>query len=352
MRIDYQFVPMGFVAKPEPGKVYVDVGNAFCPGVLDHHHPDAPDACTALLVFRHPEFVTSQVRNNGLTIIPHEYPDLDAIAGAWFATRHARLDEMSDSHEALANYVCSVDRGHTTLDASQPVTPYSLFMMRMHMLREDGGIDSRTMLLSGFGFLEQIIEWKESGGDFFRPDGESLKQIFPSEAKAVESDMKAYQRDLARAEKVHVKLPLKNGRGFREVPGLWIEQPESALFKSWARGDRKSSGGEHGFIFLGVQVSDHRFILSVDPASEVGLKGLGEALERAETVKRMRLGMERKGENRPGYDSPDPWYDGRSPLHNYTIIDSPRAGTILIGGEVKKILDMWMKEIKRKRGGA
>ncbi|RMD60239.1 MAG: hypothetical protein D6824_09825, partial [Planctomycetota bacterium] len=80
---------MGYVATPEAGKVYVDVGNAFCPGVLDHHHPDAPDACTAALALHHPEYVRSQISGDRLTIIPHEYPDLDAITAAWFVRMHA-----------------------------------------------------------------------------------------------------------------------------------------------------------------------------------------------------------------------------------------------------------------------
>jgi len=70
----------------------------------------------------------------------------------------------------------------------------------------------------------------------------------------------------------------------------------------------------------------------------VYLKGLGDLLEKAEQEKRKALGSEIQGENRPGYNSPDPWYDGRSPLHNYTIIDSPRMGTVLQMIEIQKIV--------------
>jgi len=338
---------MGHVAASEAGKIYVDVGNAFCPGVLDHHHPDAPDACTAMLVLNHPEYVNSQILNEHLTIIPHEYPDLDAVTGAWFAARHANRETMGSAHEAWANYVCRIDQGHTTLDVEQPVTPYSLFMMRMHGLRMAGQSDSEQMLKSGFEFLEVILEWIEEEGDLLNPDSESLDRLFPAESQAIGDDLNLYRNDLNRTEKMDVKLPLKDRSGFRNVPGLWIEKPESALFKSWARGDAVAAGNDEGFVFLGVQVSDQRFILSVDPSSDVNLRGLGEALERAETKKRKILGMERQGENRPGYSSPDPWYDGRSALHHFTIIDSPRAGTVLIAKEVRDVFLLYEAGIQQ-----
>ncbi|RME58761.1 hypothetical protein D6779_05785, partial [Candidatus Parcubacteria bacterium] len=289
-----------------------------------------------------------QISGDRLTIIPHEYPDLDAITAAWFVRMHALEERVRKTHQLWAEYVCRIDQGHTTLNPSQPVTPYSLFMMRMHQLRNER-TTSKGMLLAGFEFLEKVLGWMEQGGDPSSPDADALTRLFPAEAKAVVEDLALYNQDLKRAEKLECTLPIKNGSGSRKVPGLWIEKPESAMFKSWARGDRERAGNDHGFVFLGVQVGDQRFILSVDPASDVYLKGLGAALEEAEVVKRKKLGLERVGENRPGYDSPDPWYDGRSPLHNYTIIDSPRCGTVLRAEEVRQLFQHWMAGIKTER---
>ena len=61
-------------------------------------------------------------------------------------------------------------------------------------------------------------------------------------------------------------------------------------------------------------------------------------MEEAEEKKRKALGMERQGKPRPGYTSSDPWYDGRNSLHNYTIIDTPRNGTLLTWDEIQKIV--------------
>jgi len=33
--------------------------------------------------------------------------------------------------------------------------------------------------------------------------------------------------------------------------------------------------------------------------------------------------------------APDPWYDGRAPLHRFTIVDTPHGGTVLTPPEVR-----------------
>jgi len=349
MKLSYYFVPMGFVATPELGKVYVDVGNAFCAGVLDHHHPDAPDACTAMLVLNHPEYVTNQVVNGNLTIIPHQYPDLDAVTGAYFAGMHVQGDAIEPMHHDWAEYACRVDQGFTTLTPQQPMTPYSLFMMRMHLLREqlpdDDQLASRMILDAGFDFLDVLFANLQSGGKLSDLHLGELSHVLAPEIEAIQHDLSLYQQDIQRANIFACELPLSNGKGTKEVAGLWIEKPASSMFKSWARGDAKLAGNDEGFVFLGIQVSDSRFILSVDPSSGVYLKGLGDLIEQAETEKRKELGEERVGENRPGYASPDPWYDGRSPLHNYTIIDSPRVGTVLSSKEVRDVFHQYTRAL-------
>ena len=342
MVISFDFVEMGYVAKPERGKVYVDVGNAFCAGVLDHHHPDAPETCTAMLALKHPEFIRSQIEDSHLTIICHERPDIDAITGAYFAQLHAFGKAVGFAHTQWAEYICLIDQGHTTLSPDQPVTPYSLFMMLMQIVRKTNDTDraalNHRMLRSGIQFLDTIFSWLEAGGCLSEPEDLTLLPMFEHEVSAIQADLIAYRRDLERAERFRCNLPLVDGSGKEEVAGLWIEMPTSAMFKSWARGDCASTNAKRGFTFLCIRISDHRFILSVDPSSPVYLKGLGQNLEEAETVKRKKLGMPREGINRPGYNSPDPWYDGRSPLHNYSIIDSPNSGTILTKSEVRQIV--------------
>ena len=73
------------------------------------------------------------------------------------------------------------------------------------------------------------------------------------------------------------------------------------------------------------------------------MRGLGGLLDDREAAKRRRD----HGEDnrvidpvtgarlppRPGYANADPWYDGRA--HGYTIVDSPRAGTVLTADEIE-----------------
>jgi hypothetical protein len=73
---------------------------------------------------------------------------------------------------------------------------------------------------------------------------------------------------------------------------------------------------------------------------------LGTRLEQVEHDRRISIGGTDEREfhqltgerlpNRPGYDNPDPWYDGRA--HDYTIIDSPRCGTVLTAEEIEQEL--------------
>ena len=72
--------------------------------------------------------------------------------------------------------------------------------------------------------------------------------------------------------------------------------------------------------------------------ADVFLKGLGDLLEEREVPKRKQLGQVREGEPRPGYHSPDPWYDGRGTPHNYTILANPSQGTVLSKQDVRAII--------------
>ncbi|MBV9125232.1 MAG: hypothetical protein JO112_17895, partial [Planctomycetes bacterium] len=59
----------------------------------------------------------------------------------------------------------------------------------------------------------------------------------------------------------------------------------------------------------------------------------------AEEAKRERLGKKRSGPPRwEDVSNSDPWYDGRSPAHAYTIVDSPHEGTVLDLREILEIL--------------
>jgi hypothetical protein len=121
-------------------------------------------------------------------------------------------------------------------------------------------------------------------------------------------------------------------------------------FKDWARTDAENCPNDKGFVALSVFLSEgarqvRRCILSVVPDGGATLEGLAALLDRAEAERRQevfgaddRVADPATGEPRrprPGYDNADPWYDGRA--HGYTIVDAPRAGTLLMADEIESL---------------
>ena len=53
----FHFVGPGSVVAPTRDAVYLDVGGALCPGVIDQHQDGTLGRSTAELVVRHPELV-------------------------------------------------------------------------------------------------------------------------------------------------------------------------------------------------------------------------------------------------------------------------------------------------------
>ena len=123
------------------------------------------------------------------------------------------------------------------------------------------------------------------------------------------------------------------------MDAILITNPESLLFRIWARNDLLHPLEKNGFTMLAVNYGYKRYVISTDPKKKgLDLKGLGGMLEDAETIKRIKAGKERQGKPRPGYRSSDPWYDGRNSLHSYTIIDTPRGGTVLTWKEIQEVI--------------
>lgn len=349
--IDDAFVPAGTTATAEPGQVFVDVGNRFGPGILDHHAPGTPGACTARLVLDYPQHVLSQVdATRRVTILTHQYPDLDAITGVRFARAQLRAETIDAAALEWVDYVEGIDRGHTRLDPARPINPYSVIMMRLaRIAQSDGDADqiSGRMLGAGLAFVDLILARRRVG---FAVDSEAIVAAVPelaADVRAVVADRETYLTDRRRAEPLVCTLPRQDGNGVRSVSGLWIERPASVLFKSWARGDTQADSRPDGFIFTGVQLTDSRAILSVAPDGGVTLRGLGAVLEAAERTKRNRMGCPRAGPVRDGFDSPDPWYDGRSVFHGHTIVDAPMAGSVLSPSEVRLVFDDYLRRVGR-----
>ena len=136
----------------------------------------------------------------------------------------------------------------------------------------------------------------------------------------------------------------------RDVQNL--NDPECCIFfKDWARSDRERIAGRRGLPGpLGLH---HRVAARPAPLHPLGDRPTAAprsaawrpSSTEAESDRRRqvygdddRLIDPATGSRKPpraGYDNADPWYDGRA--HGFTIVDSPRSGTLLTAEEIEGI---------------
>jgi hypothetical protein len=173
----------------------------------------------------------------------------------------------------------------------------------------------------------------------------------------IEKEREIYLKDIEDPDKsrkteiVSIFLPSREKIEWKEVDGIFINDPSSQLFRYFARTDTINSPEKQGFVFtlIHYKKQNHTFI-SVDANTKYFLASLGTVLERKEVEIREKLygsdtrHKNEKGElreNRPGFNNPDPWYDGRG--HNYTIIASPRDGSCIPIEEIRNITFTYLK---------
>ena len=345
LRYWVDFVPLGFVARPEKGIVYVDTGNSAEPGIIDHHYEgnDAQSACELLMT--RPELLLDHV--NGLPASEIEFrlhtaPDLDCLTTLYAAYELMDKDPRLDILTGLADYVSRIDQGIIPYPEKLEDSLYGIFIAHQKITekRYASKLTDFILLESGMRVIDAAVYLMEKHVE--KADLSSIFQFetewFAEERTLIKEDRARYKRDL---DTGHTYNAYVNGLT-EPVTGLWLNHPESIFFKLWARNDQDAPGGR-GYPFMAVDISEperNRFVFSVDPESGIDLKGLGEVLEKHETKKRKALGKERPVHPiRYPSDNSDPWYFGQG--HGYTIIDSPATGTILTAEEVKKIHEDW-----------
>ena len=356
LQCSFAFIPYGAVVAPEPGRVFLDVGNRLSPGVIDHHQPGAEEECATSLVRHYPHYVLGHLAGLAppdVTLVTHIAPDLDAVTAGYFCHSLIVAGRLPRHADLIANYVKEIDQGICFRHPGEVVTVYGVFTAICELIKSgnprpgqiDGGLDLQRVL-QGFAIWDYVLEAMAPGADLHRNGMFQRPHPFEAAEDLIVMDHAKYLDDLAAAAKQRFSLPLHSGGGRGWVDALLAVNPASLLFRSWARGDNRHAPGGRGFCLLAVNYDFKRYIISVDPQSPYTLKGLGDLLEAAETEKRRRLGAERVGDPRPGYASPDPWYDGRNPLHNFTIVDTPRGGTVLTWEEILAILSEYGANVR------
>ncbi|MBI5071034.1 MAG: hypothetical protein HZB56_22685 [Deltaproteobacteria bacterium] len=365
----YRFIGHGERASTTPGVVYVDVGGALAPGVLDHHGLEG-GSCAAEVVLQNRELAYNHLLGPWLerhatqgipegtrwqaTIVTHVSPDWDGVVAAYLVRRLIEEGDFpAGAHEAVA-FTRQVDQGRYAIDVGPGQTRWAVHLayLALQSLKSQGSLPpSQAHLLRGFELIDHWIA---------RAAGPSLLSVpsltswaeeppFADLRDMLEADRRAFERDRAQARLLEkVKLPAADGGEPIEVPAWVAPQPtESLLNKYWVR-----AAGYPLFVCpygeSEIGGSDHfpRVIVSVDPVFRVAgraptLRGLGFALEQAEEAERALRngGVDDRG-GPPRFDdgsckNADPWYDGRG--HEWTIVDAPRNGTALDYASVVRI---------------
>lgn len=327
MSVAFRFVPYGEDIPPAPGVLVLDVGMRTVPGVIDHHHPEAEAECAASLVVLHPGLVLDHDLSPLREIVTHRLPDFDALAAAFLALRLLETRRVDPAMEQLAAYAKLVDSASLPPFVDLGGTPYAILRAMFAGRKGPEEAANEARVEEGLKFMRFVHGHAERGEDLIEN-----RRLFAGidryerAQRKVESDAANYGLDAKRGLKLALSLPALSGTGAKEVDGLVVRNPTSFLLKEWARRDRETSPGGSGFGFLMTNFMETRYILGVDPARGVRLKGLADLLNRREAEKRREAG-------RPF----TAWYDGNCPLFDFRIIDSPQDQTAL---EFEEILGL------------
>lgn len=380
MAVSYEFVKMGSILSPETGKIILDVGNRCEPGIIDHHHIES-NTCATKLLLEKPEFARDWLGDakDAYTLVLHDAPDLDCVSVAYLANRYMREEKFPEGAGMLAEYVCRIDQGMIERPMPQNPRLYEIFEMLRDSIAEEfaplqnrlrqqlrtAGDGEREILFAQLGDVSRNMNLQivKRGFELLEHAFAGMRRLgsleglfcgehpFKSEVEQLQKDLELYERDLRDRGRVRIlslPLPTKETGIPQVTDGLYYRDPKARLFKLWARTDREHSPAHEGFIFLMVEWSNSlgaakdkpKFIISVDHDARVNLVGLGDVLNQAEETAIQKRGLVPAGPPRPGYSLPDPWYDGRG--HEYTIVDTPREGTLLEAREVERLVYPFM----------
>ena len=374
MKINHYFIPQGAVVNIENEKfifksffqskesiqewnrtntLIFDTGNHLGDGIIDHHQPGTEDLCVTSLVALFPEKYLGHIDKNleEINIITHFFPDFDAIGSTYLAIKWLENRQMLENANIISDYINEVDSGKLTLDINFPLSPASMILAISDIISNNSEIPfpekHKTILDRSYKFLDKIFEIFKVKSNPWSVDFLEGLTDFDVEVGNIHKDVEDYKLDLQKSQFLTLKLVNNKTNVLENVDFIATDKPKSFLWKYWVRGDRLNSPLKNGFIFTCAffdtfkNQNRNRAIIATDPNTPYALKGLGILIERLEIEKLLEIGETEENltnNSRPGFHRADPWYDGRAPVHNYTIIDAPRAGSVLSNDDIIDII--------------
>ena len=328
LRHAFRFVEYGTAFEPSPGTIVLDVGRKTVPGVIDHHQADAEPECTASLLAKYPSLVLDHVpssETNPLTFITHKLPDFDALASIFLTLRLIETRTFDEGMAALAAYTKIVDSSSLPRKTDLAATPYGILRGLFAGAKKSEDEINRDRLAEGLRFM-RYLHAKAAEGRSIIEDRRLFLGLdrFERAMRKVDEDHLNYLEDEHRSPVLLLSLPRSDGSGRKRVSGLAVDNPHSFLLKEWARRERNRAPMGDGYTFVLSRFGTSRFILGVDPAAGVHLRGLGTILNAREAARRAVLGLA----------AGPPWYEGDCPFFGHRIVDSPQEGSDLSAPEV------------------
>jgi hypothetical protein len=309
------------------------------------------------------------------------------MVACWLVQRLVEDGDFPPEAEALAGYSALVDQGEYKVDIDRPETAthaihvaylglqnleegFATSIHRGHELLDltFGAIRKARTHLHGLNVADLFppaLRPPSLITDRDTPPNSPQKEVLAAAAwrKAerfsdvvalLEADVAKFRRDLHAGTTTSVDLPAADGGDPIQVPAFIASRPiESVLNKYWVRASHLPY-----FVCPYRDVAANgvvpRVILSLDPTWKAPdgrrptLRGLGWRLEQAES--QARFGFPNLDRGLPARwpdgtcDNADPWYDGRG--HDFTIVDSPRCGTVLPYADVCAVATSAFREVR------
>lgn len=365
LEIDVQWkfrtIPSQHKVEAMHGTIFCDLGGKLATGVIDPHGRGYLSATAAIaaephLVLNHLLGPLNNAYHSGQDInikkIEFQFcvsrSHWDGLCCFVLCDYLVRIGVLPSWTKQLVESANKVDHGKIVLSKEQLTAPLLMF----YALNAEYKDNVEKVFPQGLELICKVGEFHTKSKTFKENPfftslpKDSLFDSFNKLGELNEQDFSIFSNEFKDADEFEVKLPcrISEGQPVQEKLAkclMFKIPPQSRLFVHWSR-------SRYNFDLLVVPSmrkgmdNISRWTISVDPSSKFHLYRLGYRLEEEETKARKDFEMEvRGGEPRWGdsnySNNDDPWYDGRD--HEFTLVDSPRSGTVFDRPEViKRIL--------------
>lgn len=346
--------------------VYLDFGQNFGVGVLDHHKLSLDDArrypCATTIVIKKKDFMLNNIDASAeeVTLNVHENPDFDCFASAYLASELLRHGEFPQGFEKLMCYAEKVDTGQMKLSPNKLNSLYTAICGIPFAIDEPDTNKKNDMVLQrGLELIEYTMERIKTGeisldDPAFFPEDNPFKR----EIDLMKGNYNRYAEFVSDNKNVisgYVKMPYADMTKAKVDKALITKVPPKGIvsFKDWARGDGYNYislteyDGKEVTLPGGEVEKVSRVVIMSTPDTGVFLSKLFRELEIVECNKEKKTLSDesvRKGTPRFAWSSnADPFYE----CADQTKGETPGRGSLLSSREINMLAVGFLNRMTR-----